>query len=94
MSDDHVLANRASWDAEADQWVERGRKDWARAEIGWGVWHVPESELRLLPEMDGLDVVELGCGTGYVSAWLARRGARPVGLDNSACQLDRARVPA
>ena len=92
MSDDHVLANRASWDAEADEWVERGRKDWAREEIGWGVWHVPESELRLLPEMDGLDVVELGCGTGYVSAWLARRGARPVGLDNSARQLATARM--
>ncbi len=29
----------------------------------------------------------MGCGTGYVSAWLARRGARPVGLDNSAAQL-------
>ena len=25
-------------------------------------------------------VIELGCGTAYVSAWLARRGARVVGL--------------
>jgi ubiquinone/menaquinone biosynthesis C-methylase UbiE len=31
--------------------------------------------------------VELGCGSGYVSAWLARRGARPVGVDVSARQL-------
>src|SRR5580698_3298761 len=30
-------------------------------------------------------------GPGYVSAWLARRGARPVGLDNSAAQLATAR---
>ena len=30
----------------------------------------------LLPdELDGRDAIELGCGTGYVSAWLARRGA-------------------
>jgi SAM-dependent methyltransferase len=36
-------------------------------------------------------VVELGCGTAYVSAWLARRGARPVGLDNSWAQLTNAR---
>src|SRR5256712_237599 len=28
---------------------------------------------------------------GYVSAWLARRGARPVGIDNSAVQLATAR---
>jgi ubiquinone/menaquinone biosynthesis C-methylase UbiE len=33
----------------------------------------------------------LGCGTGYVSAWLARRGARAAGLDNSAAQLPTAR---
>jgi SAM-dependent methyltransferase len=84
---DHVLANRVSWDADADAWVERGRADWEREEPAWGVWHVPESELGLLPEVRGKDAVELGCGTGYVSSWLARRGARPVGLDNSGRQL-------
>jgi SAM-dependent methyltransferase len=41
----------------------------------------------VLPEVSGLDTVELGCGTGYVSAWLVRRGARPVGIDNSSKQL-------
>ncbi len=35
--------------------------------------------------------IELGCGTAYVSAWLARRGARPVGIDNSPKQLETAR---
>ena len=29
----------------------------------------------------GLDIVDLGRGTGYFSAWLARRGGRPVGVD-------------
>jgi hypothetical protein len=73
---DHVLANRVSWDADADAWVERGRVLWASDEPCWGVWSVRESELGLLPEVGGRDTVELGCGTGYVSAWLARRGAR------------------
>ena len=41
--------------------------------------------------LDGAAVVELGCGTGYVSAWLARRGARPVGIDPSPGQLAIAR---
>jgi SAM-dependent methyltransferase len=46
----------------------------------------------MLPaDLAGRDSIELGCGTGYVSAWLARRGARPVGLDNSAAQLATAR---
>jgi hypothetical protein len=89
---DHVLANRASWDADADNWVDRGRISWAGEEITWGIWNVPERELRLLPEVGGLDAVELGCGTGYVSSWLSRRGARPVGLDNSARQLATARI--
>jgi SAM-dependent methyltransferase len=39
----------------------------------------------------GMDVIELGCGTAYVSAWLARRGARVVGIDNSERQLTTAR---
>jgi SAM-dependent methyltransferase len=53
---------------------------------------VPESELRLLPDdLAGKDAIELGCGTAYVSAWLARLGARPVGIDNSPAQLETAR---
>ena len=46
---------------------------------------------RRLGDVDGLDVVELGCGTAYVSAWLARRGARPVGVDVTPAQLATAR---
>ena len=42
--------------------------------------------------LDGKDVVELGCGTAYFSAWLARRGARPVGVDITPAQLETARA--
>ncbi|WP_345033468.1 class I SAM-dependent methyltransferase [Kutzneria kofuensis] len=42
-------------------------------------------------DVSGMDVIELGCGTGYVSSWLARRGAKPVGIDNSEKQLRTAR---
>src|SRR5262249_61614903 len=51
----------------------------------------PEAELQLFGDVDGLDVVELGCGTAYVSAWLAQRGARPVGVDVTPAQLETAR---
>jgi hypothetical protein len=53
-----------------------------RAELG----HLedPRGAGGVLPaELAGRDSLELGCGAGYVSAWLARRGALPVGLDNS-----------
>jgi SAM-dependent methyltransferase len=89
---DHVAINRANWDADAPNWVERGRRAWA-GEPTWGLWWTPESELGLLPaELDGRRAIELGCGTGYGSAWLARRGANVVGLDNSFEQLRTARV--
>src|SRR5213596_3043283 len=42
-------------------------------------------------DVRGLDVVELGCGTAYLSAWLAKRGARPVGVDPTPAQLATAR---
>jgi SAM-dependent methyltransferase len=90
---DHVRRNRAYWDAMAADWVEPGRRNWAAAEPTWGIWALPESQLRLLPaDLAGRDTIELGCGTGYVSAWLARRGARAVGIDNSAAQLATARA--
>jgi len=89
---EHVRRNRAAWDGWAADYVESGRRNWAATEPSWGIFGVPESELRLLPDdLAGKDVVELGCGTAYVSAWLARRGAKPVGIDNSPKQLETAR---
>jgi len=89
---DHVRANREAWDSFAKDYVANGRANWSATEIEWGIWDIPEAELRLLPEnLSGQDVVELGCGTAYVSAWLARRGAHPVGIDNSPAQLQTAR---
>ena len=89
---EHVRRNRAYWDGMAHDWVESGRVNWQQDEPHWGIWQIPESDVHLLPDVNGLDVVELGCGTGYVSAWLARRGARPVGIDNSPKQLETARA--
>lgn len=90
---EHAQRNREAWDEYAEQYVEPGRKNWAVSEATWGIFSVPESHLNLLPDdMAGMDAVELGCGTAYVSAWMARRGARPVGIDNSPKQLETARA--
>jgi SAM-dependent methyltransferase len=90
---EHVAANREAWDRYAHEYVEPGRANWSTAEVSWGIWGIPEAEVHLLPDdVAGQDVVELGCGTGYVSAWLAKRGARPVGIDNSPAQLETARA--
>jgi SAM-dependent methyltransferase len=89
---DHVARNREAWDRFAADYVETGRRNWASDDITWGIFDVPEAQLGMLPpDLTGRDVVELGCGTAYVSAWMARRGARPVGIDNSPAQLETAR---
>jgi SAM-dependent methyltransferase len=88
---EHVAQNRRHWDGMAHEWVANGERGW-RSEPTWGMWDIPEADVRMLPDdMTGLDAIELGCGTGYVSAWMARRGARVVSIDNSERQLATAR---
>ncbi len=88
----HVAANRTCWQRWAADYVAAGERAWAASEPTWGIWGLPESQVHMLPaSLDGLDTVELGCGTGYVSAWIARRGGRPVGIDNAWAQLESAR---
>jgi SAM-dependent methyltransferase len=91
ISDD-ARRNREDWTrANAEHTDARASAAWAEEEITWGVFSVPEASLGTLGDVGGLDVVELGCGTAYVSAWLARRGARPVGVDVTPAQLATAR---
>lgn len=90
---DHVTANRDIWNADAPNWVTRGAAMWHRADPVWGCWDNPEAEVGMLPgDMAGRAAVELGCGTGYVSAWMARRGATVTAIDISAKQLATARA--
>lgn len=89
---EHAVRNRELWTrSNAEYTDESAERSWAREEITWGMFKVPESELEVLADVSGLDVVELGCGTAYFSAWLARRGARVVGLDVTPAQLETAR---
>ncbi|HEX7132832.1 MAG TPA: class I SAM-dependent methyltransferase [Iamia sp.] len=88
-----IAGNRSHWNTTAHHWVDPGRRSWSTDEITWGTFGVPETELRALPDVAGRDVVEIGCGTGYVSAWLARRGAASVvGIDPTERQLATARA--
>jgi SAM-dependent methyltransferase len=88
---EHAARNRAEWNTWAVEYVDAGRRNWSTDEIGWGITKIPENEVRVLPEVAGRDVLEAGCGTAYVSAWLARRGATVTGIDVSDEQLATAR---
>jgi SAM-dependent methyltransferase len=91
--EDTVSVNRQVWAEQNARYTDsRASTAWQKPNITWGVWQVPEADIRALPpNVAGLDVVDLGCGTGYFSAWLARRGARPVGVDPTPAQLATAR---
>ncbi len=88
---DYLRANAAAWNARRDDQLAFAQRQWT-AEPSWGIFDVPEAAARLLPsELHGLRAVELGCGTAYVSAWLARRGGLPVAVDPAPGQLRIAR---
>jgi SAM-dependent methyltransferase len=90
--DDSVARNVAQWTRTNAEFTDSAaQRQWSRDEITWGVFGVPEESIGSLGDVAGLDVVELGCGTAYVSAWLAKRGARPVGVDPTPAQLATAR---
>jgi SAM-dependent methyltransferase len=89
---DYVAQNIAVWTkVNREHTGPRARDAWAQDEITWGTFEIPERQVNALGDVAGLDVVELGCGTAYFSAWLARRGARPVGVDPTPAQLATAR---
>jgi SAM-dependent methyltransferase len=88
----YVQQNVAVWTRSNAEYTDTSaERAWAQEAITWGVWQIPESELNVIGDVDGLDVIDLGCGTGYFSAWLTRRGARVVGIDPTPAQLETAR---
>jgi SAM-dependent methyltransferase len=89
---DRARRNRDVWDAWAFDYADWTPREWAGQAPSWGEFSIPEAEVGVLPaSIDCMDANELGCGTTYFSALLAKLGARPVGIDNSPKQLDSAR---
>ena len=77
---DYIARNQKAWSNRDSDYAGNMRAKWA-SEASWGIWNVPEEELQLLPDVDGRDALDIGCGAAYVCAWLARRGARVTGID-------------
>jgi len=92
---DYADVNREAWTQWSRDYAEPGRRSWASPDISWGIWNLPETEIRALGDLEelrGKDVLEAGCGTAYFSAWMAKLGARPVGIDVTPAQLANARA--
>src|SRR5260370_20375646 len=89
----YVVRNRAAWTTSNEQYTAgSARESWGAKGRGWGGWEVAEDESKVVVDVRGLDVIELGCGTAYFGAWLKRLGARRVvGVDVTPAQLATAR---
>ncbi len=89
---DHVRKNKAMWEATSDTYEQQhAHVLGGDSALAWGMWRIPESELNVLGDVAGKDILEFGCGAARWSIALAQRGARPVGLDISPQQLSHAR---
>lgn len=87
----HVEKNRAYWNRISAEYQKMHGAQLGVVEPTWGVWAIPEKELRILGDVAGKDVLEFGCGGAQWSIALAKRGARMTGLDLSDEQLRHAR---
>lgn len=88
----HAARNRATWNDYSDEYQQRhGEQLAASGGLAWGTSQIPETELQVLGDVEGKDILEFGCGAAQWSIALARLGARPVGMDLSSRQLEHAR---
>lgn len=55
------------------------------------VWKLGSSVIELLAPQPGERILDLGCGTGQLTAQIAETGAEVIGLDNSPAMIEEAR---
>ncbi|SCG69154.1 Methyltransferase domain-containing protein [Micromonospora siamensis] len=83
-------ANRGWWDADADDYQAEHGAFLGDVDFVWCPEGLREADARLLGDVTGRRVLELGCGAASCSRWLATQGARPVAFDLSAGMLRHA----
>jgi hypothetical protein len=86
--------DRAFWNASSDAYQAAHGVTLTQDALAWGVWRIPESTLRILGDVQGRHVLELGCGAAQWARALIGCGARAVGVDLSEQQLSHARTAA
>lgn len=84
-----ITSAKGHWDQNADFWVKiiREQRDRYRLEL------TDDAVLTAVSDCEGLDVLDVGCGEGYMARELAHRGAAHVhGIDKSADLVAAARA--
>lgn len=84
-------ANGPDWDRYADEYQATHGEFLGDAGFVWGPEGQTEEDLRVLGDVRGLDVLEVGSGAGQCSRWVRTHGGRAIGLDLSHRQLQHSR---
>ena len=87
-----VGANRSWWDGQAAAYRRQHAED-LQGRLIWGPEGLDEAAARLLGDVRGLDLVEVGAGAADGTAWLREQGARVAATDLSIGMLRQAVVP-
>jgi len=84
-------ANRRWWDGQADAYQAEHGQFLGDVRFIWGPEGLDEAAVRLLGDVAGRRVLEIGCGAGQCARWLATQDAHVVGMDLSWEQLRHGR---
>jgi SAM-dependent methyltransferase len=87
-------ASRGWWDQDADAYQQEHGAFLGDVDFRWCPEGLREADARLLGDVDGRRILEIGCGAAACSRWLATQGAQAVALDLSAGMLRHARDAA
>jgi len=85
------VASRRWWDLDADDYQDEHGAFLGDVDFVWCPEGVREADARLLGDVRGRRVLELGCGAAAAARWLDGQGAAVVALDLSAGMLRHAR---
>lgn len=91
---DTTDASRRWWDLDADAYQAEHGAFLGTADLVWCPERLREQDARLLGEVRGARVLEVGCGAAMCSRWLVGQGARPIAFDLSTGMLRHARSGA
>jgi SAM-dependent methyltransferase len=88
------VASRRWWDADADDYQAEHGAFLGELDFVWCPEGLREADARLLGDVRGRRVLEVGCGAAAGARWLEGQGAEVVALDLSAGMLRHARAAA
>jgi SAM-dependent methyltransferase len=93
-SGENRRASRGWWDADADTYQAEHGHFLGDVDFVWCPEGLREADARLLGDVAGRRILEIGCGAAASARWLATQGAQVVAADLSAGMLRHAHQAA